>query len=203
MKTNQPYSWDATMFLIAGLFLLLNTVLLWVRYFSDFQLSIMWPAIPAITAFTFSLVGLLKLYPRVSLQAQSSARGGLLFAMLASLCLCLAAIWIFAVALFGEGLPDPTPPALSALIALFMISMVFAFLSYGIAFLKQGAQKKAGVLLLVPVSMWALMLLVASFKGMETALSLDYYTNGVIALAFMAIGIFLKKSPGKQVNIVD
>ena len=35
------------LFMIAGSFMLLNTVFLWARHFSNYQLSILWPAIPA------------------------------------------------------------------------------------------------------------------------------------------------------------
>ncbi|MBQ4851801.1 hypothetical protein [Pseudoalteromonas sp. MMG012] len=133
MNTHNVPCWDARFFMIAGVFLLINTVMLWARFYLDHQHSILWPAIPAV-------IGL-------------------------------------AAGVFG----------------LFMVAVVLAFLCYAIAFLRCEAQRKIGYLLSVPVTMWALMLVVGSIKGMEAGLSLDYYTNAVISVTFLALGFSLRK----------
>ena len=184
--------WEPRFFMAAGSFMFVNTALLWIRLYSDYQLSILWPAIPAITALAFSVFGLLKLYPRVSVNTPRLAIVGVGFAILASVSLGVAAFWIFVVSVFGAGIPQPVPQGLLLLIAIFMIAMVLAFLSNAIAFLLHSAQRKIGYLLSVPVAMWAIMLVVGIIKGMEVGLSLDFYTNGIIAAAFLALGSTLK-----------
>jgi hypothetical protein len=42
--------------------------------------------------------------------------------------------------------------------------------------------------------MWGIMLVVGTIRGMEVGLSLDYYANGIIAAAFLALGVTLKAS---------
>lgn len=184
--------WVSRLFMVAGSFMLINTIFLWVRHFSGYQLSILWPAIPAITALALSVFGLLKLYPLASVNAPRTAKTGASFALIASISLGMAAFWIFAVSVFGAGMPQPAPQGLLVLIAIFMIAMVLAFSAYMVAFLKGATQRNLGYLLSVPVAMWAIMLVVGIIKGMETGLSLDFYTNAIIAAAFLAIGFSLK-----------
>jgi hypothetical protein len=184
--------WDSRFFIIAGSFMLINTVLLWIRGYSSFQLSILWPAIPAITGLASAVFGLLKLYTRASINAPIMAKTGVGFALLACVSLSLATIWIFAVSVFGEGMPEPAPQGLLVLIALFMLAMVLAFFSNAIAFLLNRDQRKVGYLLSMPLAMWAIMLVVAAIKGMEVGLSLDYYINAIIGAAFLALGYTLK-----------
>ena len=50
--------WDSRFFIIAGSFMLINTMLLWARYYSNYQLSILWAAIPAIIGLAFLALGL-------------------------------------------------------------------------------------------------------------------------------------------------
>jgi hypothetical protein len=184
--------WDSRFFIIAGSFMLINTAFLWLRFYSNYQLSILWAAIPAIIALAFGVFGLLKLYPLASNNPPLMAKSGAGFAVLACGSLSLAAIWIFSASVFGEGIPEPTPQGLLVLIAIFMITMVLAFFSNAIAFLIHSAQRKIGYLLTVPVAMWAIMLVVGAIKGIEVGLSLDYYTNPIIAAAFLALGFTLK-----------
>ena len=63
--------------------MLINTMFLWIRFYSDYQLSILWAAIPAIIGLEASVFGLLKLYPRVSSNAPLVAKSGAGFALLA------------------------------------------------------------------------------------------------------------------------
>lgn len=184
--------WDSRFFIIAGCFMLINTALLWIRYYSNYQLSILWPALPAITGLASSVFGLFTLYPRASVNAPRLAKSGASFALLALASLSLVALWIFAVSMFGEGMQKCQSQWLIALIALFMVAMILAFLSNAVAFLRFSTQQKVGYLLAVPLAMWLIMLMVGAIKGMERGLSLDYYTNAVIAAAFLALGFILK-----------
>ena len=186
--------WDSRLFILAGSFMLINTALLWIRYYSNYQLSILWAAIPAILGLASGVFGLIKLYPRASANAPLVAKVGAGFALLAGTSLSLTAIWIFVVFVFAEGITDPAPQGLLGLIVIFMIAMVLAFFSNAIAFLRQSVQRKVGYLLTVPLAMWGIMLVVGTIKGMEVGLSLDYYTNGVIAAAFLGLGFTLKVS---------
>ena len=183
---------DSRFFVIAGCFMLINTLLLWLRHYSDYQLSILWPAIPAITGLASSVFGLLKLYPRVAIHSPMVAKSGAGLALLALTSLSLVALWILVVSVFGEGMQKQQSQWLLVLIATFMVAMIFAFLTTAIAFLRFGTQQKVGYLLTVPLVMWFIMLVVGAIKGMERGLSLDFYTNPAIGAAFLAIGIALK-----------
>ncbi|KGJ91919.1 hypothetical protein [Colwellia psychrerythraea] len=194
MRIRNFSRWDSRFFIIAGCFMLINTALLWIRYDSNYQLSILWTAIPAIIGLASAVFGLIKLYPRASANAPLVAKSGAGFALLAATSLSLAAIWIFAVAVFDEGIPDPAPQGLLGLIAIFMIAMVLAFFSNAIAFFRHSGQRQVGYLLTVPLAMWVMMLAVGAIKGLEVGLSLDYYANGLIAAAFLALGFTLRIS---------
>ncbi|CAH9050264.1 hypothetical protein PSECIP111854_00494 [Pseudoalteromonas sp. CIP111854] len=189
---NRPTQWDAKLFLIAGVFMLVNTACLWIRAYSDYQLSILWAAVPAITALSASIFALLKLYKRVAPQAPKLALSGAGFALIAGAALVLAAVWIFITSVFGSGISDSPQLGLSLLTGVFMVAMVIAFLCYGIACLLVKNMSRLGYLLFAPVASWTVMLLVGLLKGFEVGLSLDFYTNAIIGIAFLAIGILLK-----------
>jgi hypothetical protein len=198
MNTSNVSRWDSRFFIIAGCFMLINTLLLWLRHYSNYQLSILWPAIPAITGLASSVFGLLKLYPRVTIHSPLVAKSGAGLALLALTSLSLVALWILIVSVFGEGMQKQQSQWLLVLIAIFMMAMVLAFISNTIAFLLHTAQRKVGYLLTVPVAMWAIMLMVGALKGMEKGLSLDFYTNPAIGAAFLAIGFVLKANRNSE-----
>jgi len=198
MNTRKLNRWDSRFFIVAGSCMLINTLLLWIRYYSNYQLSILWPAIPAITGLASSVFGLLKLYPRVYLHAPLVAKSGTGFALLALASLSLVALWIFVVSVFGEGMSGQQNQWVILLIAIFMIAMILAFLCNAIAFLRISSQQKVGYLLTVPLAMWFIMLLVGAMKGMERGLSLDYYTNAVIGVAFFALGFALRDNKNQE-----
>jgi hypothetical protein len=141
-----------------------------------------------------AVFGLFKLYARASVNAPLVAKSGAGFSLLSSASLGIAALWIFAVSVFCGGMPEQQPQWFLVLIAIFMITMILAFASNAIAFLLYSPQRNIGYLLMVPLAMWAIMLVVSTIKGMEVGLSLDFYTNGVIAAAFLALGFTLKTS---------
>lgn len=188
--------WNSRLFMIAGSFMLINTTLLWTRYYSNYELSILWAAIPAIIGLASGVFGLFRLYPLASGNAPLVAKIGAAFALLAGASFSLAAIWIWAVSVFGEGMPEPAPQGLLVLIAIFILAMVLAFISNAIAFLRHSTQRKVGYLLAVPLAMWAIMLMVGAIKGMEVGLSLDYYTNAIIAAVFLALSFTPKTRRG-------
>ena len=67
-----PRQWDSILFFTAGSFMLVNLMILWIRIYSGSGLSIVWAAIPGIIGFAASVIGLLKLYPRVSFDGGST-----------------------------------------------------------------------------------------------------------------------------------
>jgi len=150
--------WGSRLFIIAGSFMLINTVVLWTRFFSDFEFSLLWQAIPGIIGLASGVFGLFMLYPRASANAPILAKSGAGFAVLAGASLSLGAIWIFVDPVFGAGIPEPAPQGLLVLIAIFLIAMVLAFFSNAIAFLIPSSQRIIGYLLTAPLAMWALML---------------------------------------------
>lgn len=172
--------------------MLINVVALWIIFYSDPQLSILWAAIPGIIALTTSVIGLLKLYPRISSETLWLARSGAGFALVAGTALCIAAIWIFA-----GGISESIPNGVLALIGIFLVSMVIAFICNAVAFLIDGSSRNIGYLLIVPVASWGIMLVVGMIKGLEVGISLDFYTNGLIAVAFLLIGFLLRKNKGR------
>ncbi|WKD48916.1 hypothetical protein [Microbulbifer spongiae] len=188
---------SSTLFVVAGSLMLVNVVFLWIRLVSDFQLSILWAAIPAMIALATSIIGLFTLYPLIALETPWLARSGAGSALVAGVALCMAALWILGATLFGSGLSDPLAAGLMACIGVFIVAMVSAFICYAIAFLTASASGKLGFLLAVPVVSWGVILVVGMIKGLQVGLSLDYYTNAFIAAAFLAIGILLRRPPGK------
>lgn len=189
-----PRQWDSILFFAAGSFMLINLAALWLRIYSDSGLSIVWAAIPGIIGFAASVIGLLKLYSRVAFEAPRLARSGAGFALVSGAALGIAAIWIFAISVFGGGISGSPPSGILALIGIFIVSMVIAFICNAAAFLIENSSRSIGLLLLVPVTSWSVMLVVGMIKGLEVGLSLDIYLNGVIALAFLLTGFFLRKN---------
>src|SRR5688572_3770705 len=173
--------------------MLANVMFLWIRVSSDFKLSILWAAIPGIIGFTASVFGLLKLYPRISSEKPWLARSGAGFALAAGTALFIAALWILGTSIFAGGISGSPPSAVLALIGIFIVSMVIAFICNAAAFLMVSSLRNIGYLLMVPVASWALMLIVGVIKGLEAGISLDLYTNGLIAVAFFSIGVLLRK----------
>jgi hypothetical protein len=192
-RVRDSVQWDSILFFVAGSFMLVNVTFLWIRVHSDFTLSIIWAAIPGIIAFTASIIGLFKLYPRISSKTPWLARSGAGFALTAGTALGIAAIWILFMAIFAGGISEPPPNGILALIGIFILSMVIAFVCNAVAFLMDSSTRNMGYLLIIPVASWALMLSIGIIKGMETGLSLDLYTNGIIAVAFLLIGHLLRK----------
>lgn len=188
--------WNSIMFFVAGGFLAINVIVLWVRLLSDLQLSVLWAAIPGIIAFAASVIGLIKLYPRISPEAPWLSRGGAGFALTASVALCAAAIWILGASVFVGGISEPPPKGILALAGIFILSMVVAFIFNAVAFLISRTSRPIGYLLLVPVASWSAMLVIGIIKGIEAGISLDIYTNGVIAAAFLSLGFLLRKNKG-------
>ena len=138
------------------------------------------------------MFGLLKLYPRVIINSPIVAKSGATFALLALASLSLVALWVFVVSVFGEGMQKQLSQWLLVLIAIFMVAMILSFFTNAIAFLRISTQQKVGYLLTVPLTMWFIMLVIGVIKGMERGLSLDFYTNPVIGVAFLALGHILK-----------
>lgn len=154
----------------------------------------MWAAVPGILALTASIIGLLKLHRRASSTGTPwLAHVGAGFALASGGALCIATIWIFITAVFSGGISEPLPNEVLALIGAFVVSMVMAFIFNATAFLMNSSSQNIGYLLLVPVGSWGLMVIVGILNDLKSGLSLDLYTNGLIALAFLSIGFLVKK----------
>lgn len=195
-KKNQvlkPGQQDSILFLVAGTFMMVNVLVLWLRYLSIFQLSILWAAIPGIIALTVSIIALFKLYPRISSNAPRLTRGGAGFAILAGAALSIAAVWIFGTAIFTGEIPEPIPSGILALIGVFVLSLIFAFISYALAFIFYSTSQRIGFLLIIPVASWGLILLVGIIEDLRQGLTLDLYTNFFIAVSFIILGFMLRK----------
>lgn len=186
--------WDSIWFFAAGIFMFVNVVALWVRFYSEFRLSIAWAAVPGIIGLAASVIGLFKLYPHVASRKPLLARCGAGFCLVAGSALCMAAIWVFAASVFGNGISVPPPNGVLALIGIFIVSMVIAFILNAVAFLVDDPSRSLGYLLLAPVGLWGVMLVVGMLNGPEAGLSLDLYTNGFIAAAFLLIASALRKA---------
>jgi len=192
-KVRKSRQWDSILFFAAGIFMLINVSALWIRYLLTLQLSILWAAIPGIAALTASIMGLFKLYPRICSDAPWLARSGAGFALAACAALSMTVIWLFSMVILTGEIPQPIPGGVLVLIGVFMLSMLIAFICYAIAFIVYGSSQGIGYLLLIPVASWGLILVVGSIKGLVVGLTLDLYTNGFIALAFIFIGLLLEK----------
>lgn len=198
MTKNSAYTgrtssrWAAGIFFMAGSAMLVNVIFLWVRFYTDFRLSILWAAIPGIVAFVASIIGLITLYPRLTDQAPWLARGGFGLAMVASAAICIASLWLMGAFLLGAGIPEPLPVGFLALTGIFLMAMVLSFICTAAACLIDDSSRIVGYLLTVPVALWGIMLVVGAIHGLESGLSLDYYTNGPISLAFLGIGFSLQ-----------
>lgn len=192
--TPVPSKWDSIFFFSAGILMLVNVAFLWIRYYSNIQLSILWAAVPGIFALTASIIGLLKLHRRISSTGTPwLAHSGAGFALLAGVALCIAAIWIFGMALFPGRVSEPLPNGIQALTGIFVVSMVMAFIFNAAAFLINSSSPNIGYLLMVPVVSWGLMVVAGIINGLESGLALDLYTNGPIAVSFLSIGFLVKK----------
>jgi len=191
-RTHNYSGWGPGLFMAAALLMAVNAAFLWIRYLSDLGLSIAWPAIPGTIGLACAVFGLIMLYPRAHPNAPRLAKVGVGFAFLSAFSLSGSAIWILYASFFGaEGSEFPPQGAL-ALIAAFLLSMVLSFLFNAIAFLIPPGRRKLGSLLIVPLFMWGLMLLVSAMKGIEVGLALDFYTNPIIAAAFIGISFSLR-----------
>ncbi|WP_206074721.1 hypothetical protein [Pseudoalteromonas rubra] len=161
--------------------MLLNTLCLWARHFSGYQLSILWPAIPAIIGLGASVLGLYALHSRIGSHSPRLARWGAGFALVAVLALSAGACWVMVSAVLGD---TTRGTGMQALIGVFMIAMVGAFICNALACLRIPASRLLGLALSIPVACWSLMLLVGVIYGAEVGLSLDFYTNALLAVAF-------------------
>jgi hypothetical protein len=183
--------WCPALFIAAGCCMLLQVFLIGLRRYNIGAFSESWIALPAIAALIASLAGQIGLYPRIAGQALRLARAGTAAAMAACMILCIAAVWLIGRAL-QDGIPQPPPGWFLVLIAAFMLAFILAFvLSAAASLWVGGSLRVIGCLLLVPVISWAIILVAGFMSSMNEALLLDFYTNGVIGVAFLAIGNIL------------
>lgn len=183
-----PGQWSPVLFFAAGGLLLVQVFMIGLLRYNIASFSDLWIAPPAIAALAASLAGLITLYPQIWGHAPRTARAGTGFAITAGTLLCLAVLWIMGGTLLG-GAPEPP----MGVIAAFMIAFVLSLILTAAASLQSGgSMRRVGYLLLVPVISWGMILVVGAMTSMSEALLLDFYTNGLISIAFLAIGHILK-----------
>lgn len=180
--------WSPALFFAAGGLLLVQVLLIGLRKYHIGSFSELWIAPPAIAALVAGLGGLIGLHSRLALHAPRLAGAGSGIALLAAGMLGVASAWIVGRAVLG-GIPQPLPAWFLAMIAGFMIAFMLSFAVSGLAGLcGAGALRTIGCLLLAPVVSWSAILIVGFSTNFGDALKLDFYTNGIISLAFLAIG---------------
>lgn len=184
--------WSSALFIAAGCSMLFQVFLIGLRRYNIGSFSELWIAPPAIAALVAGIIGLVGLYPRIAGRAQRLARAGAGSAIAAGVILCVAAAWLVGSGLTG-GIPQPPPGWFLAVIAAFMIAFILAFILAAAACLRAARSLRAiGYLLLVPVVSWGAILVVGVLTNMNDALKLDLYTNGIVSIAFFAIGYVLR-----------
>jgi hypothetical protein len=184
--------WSPALFFAAGGLLGVQVLMIGFLRYNIASFSDLWIAPPAIAALVAGIIGLIGLYPRTAGQAPRLACAGAASAIAAGIILCVAATWLIGSALLG-GITQPPPAGFLALIAAFMLAFILAFILSSAASLRaDGSLRTVGYLLLVPVISWGMILVVGIVTSMSEALLLDFYTNGLISLAFLAIGHILK-----------
>ena len=196
MNTKKTKLSDVVFFYLAGGFMLINAVALWGRSITGNQLSLMWAAIPAIIALSASVLGLIKLNPRISYKSPIFAKVALISARLSATALALAAVWILVNAVFGYDLAESRTQGFLILIFTFMVTKTAAYICSALAFFASKFSRRLASFLLVPVISWLTMLFVGITLNLEAGLSLDYYLNPVIAIAFLSIGFLLHSKGG-------
>jgi hypothetical protein len=184
--------WSPALFFAAGGLMLIQVLLIGLRKYNVASFSELLIAPPAIAALVAGIIGLIGLHPRIAGRAPRLACAGAGSALAAGMILCVLAAWLIGSGLMG-GIPQPPPGWFLAAIATFMLAFIMAFILSSAASLRDdGSIRTVGYLLLVPVISWGMILVVGIVTSMSEALLLDFYTNGLISLAFLAIGYILK-----------
>lgn len=175
------------LFVSSGMLLLVQVILIGLRRYEVVHLSDQWTAVPSIPGVIAGLIALIGLCPQLSQKAPTLARFAAAAAASAGMLLCTAAAWLIGSSMRG-GLPQPLPVWFLGVAAAFIVAFIFGFILSGAASFRAGRRVNAG-LLLVPALAWGSILVVGMMTNMSDALRLDYYTNGAIGCAFIALGL--------------
>ena len=176
-----------TLFVASGMLLLVQVILIGLRRYEISSFSDSWIALSSIPAVIAGLIALIGLCPQFSHEAPTLARFAAAAAASAGMLLCAAAAWLIGISLRG-GPPQPLPAWFLGVIAAFMIAFMLGFILSAAASFTTG-RRFSGWLLLVPVFAWGSILVAGVMTNMNGALRLDFYTNGAIACAFIALGL--------------
>lgn len=182
--------WRSTAFLVAALFLVAfvirNAILAWGSGFSETATAALYVAtiVPAELAV---YVGLLGLYPQLSMHSSRLARGGAILVGIAGL-----AILGFAGGVVSGLATSGTPPAFAQLLYLVtLVTTILALLIFGSISLRSSSpSRNTGLLLLVPPTTYMVML-VSMFAGFTPPWS-TVLLSAIQAAAHLAIGLSLR-----------
>lgn len=189
-------------FITAGLLMLVQVCIIGLRRYGLDFIPEWWAAPPAIGAVVATILGLVTLYSRTYGHASRLAFASVGMGVTSGILLCVTALWLVLDVLEGGVMPPLLPKSVQGAVALFMMTFVIALLLSAAACRKTKATRVIGFLLLVPVFAWCLILGVALMLTMSDALKLDFYTNGAIAAAFIAIG-FLTRANNNPANTLE
>lgn len=180
-------------FISAGLLMLAQVFIIGLRRYGLDLVPEWWAAPLAIGAVVACILGVITLYPRTLGHASRLAFAGVCTGVASVILLCTVAVWLLLRVLEFGAVPQSLPPLVQGSIALFMFTFVIALLLSAAACLKTDGLRIIGLLLLVPVFSWCLILGVAIVSTMGEALRLDFYTNGAIAVALIAVGFLVRE----------
>ncbi len=178
-------------FISAGLLMLAQVFIIGLRRYGLDSIPEWWAAPPAIGAVVATIFGLVTLYSRIHSRSRRCAFASLCMGVISGILLCATTLWLVLNVIEDGAIAPLLPTLVQAAIALFMFTFIMALLLSAAACLQTRAMRIIGLLLLVPVFAWCLILGVAMVSTMTEALRLDFYTNGMIAIAFIAVGFLL------------
>jgi hypothetical protein len=189
-------------FISAGLLMLVQVFIIGLRRFGLDLVPEWWAAPPAIGAVVATILGLITLYSRTTGHAKRLAFASVCMGVTSGILLGTTAFWLALSVLRDGAIPPLLPRLVQGAIALFLLTFVIALLLSAAACLKINAMRTVGFLLLVPVFAWCLILGVAMVHTMSEALRLDFYTNGVIAIALIAVGCLVPEDNDPRMKLV-
>lgn len=175
------------LFVCAGVLLIMQVVMIGLRRYEVGTFSDLWIAVPSIPGVIAALIALSGLYARLTNEAPTLARSAAGAVACAGFLLCTAVAWLIWSSMRG-GLPQPLPIWFLGVTATFIVAFILAFILSAAASFRAGRRLSA-FLLFVPVPAWGSLLVAGAISNMSSALQLDFYTNAVIACAYIALGV--------------
>lgn len=180
------------LFSAAGILMLIQVLLIGLRRLGAESIPEYWAAPPAIGSVVTFICGLISLYPLTVDSSPKLSLTSVLSGITAGFILLATSIYLAYIALESGAAPQPLPLVIQGGVALFMVSFISALISGATACLRTRSMRSIGFMLFVPVLLWCVILAAATAITMTEALKLDVFTNGVIALALLAVGFKIR-----------